>query len=114
MHELSIITAIFNIIEKVSLDNNLKTVHKVHLKIGKMRQVIPDMLKFAFDAVSKDTIAENAELLITYIPIIMKCKSCLCKFEVNENIYICPSCDQTDLEALSGQEVLVDSLEGDK
>ncbi|MCK4797476.1 MAG: hydrogenase maturation nickel metallochaperone HypA [Spirochaetes bacterium] len=114
MHELSIITNIFKKIEEVAENNSLIKINKVKLKIGIMRQVIPEFLRFAFEAVSKDTKAEKAELEIEYIPIKMKCNSCANEFIVENNIYICPLCNNTKLDILSGQEIILQSIDGDQ
>ena len=63
MHEFSLIQSIFKIIEQVAQANNLQTISKIRLKIGKLRQVAPDFLQFAFAAVAKGTLAEGAALI---------------------------------------------------
>lgn len=113
MHELKIIQNIFPIIENVAKENHLKSVNKVVLRVGTLRQIVPEFLKFAFVTVSKDTIATGAELVIESIPITARCKTCQQQFTVEENIYICPYCDNTDLEILTGKEIVLESMEGD-
>jgi hydrogenase nickel incorporation protein HypA/HybF len=114
MHELSIIQNIFPIIENVAKENHLKIVNKVFLKVGGLRQVVLEFLQFAFTTVSKGTIAENADLIIELIPITVDCKNCQKQFTIEENVYICPSCDNTELEVLTGKEVVLDQIEGEQ
>lgn len=62
MHGLTIITNILNIIENVAKENSLIKIDKIKIKIGKLRDVYPEMLQNAFKIASKDTKAENAKL----------------------------------------------------
>lgn len=114
MHEISVIQSIFAVVVKIAAENNLKVVTKICLKIGKLRQLVPEFLQFALKTIAKDTIAETAELIIENVPIIMQCKSCAKEFIVAENIFICPNCNATDLCMISGSEVILDNIEGEK
>ncbi|CAL7959775.1 Hydrogenase maturation factor HypA [Gammaproteobacteria bacterium] len=114
MHELKIIQDVFPIIENVAKENRLKSVTKVVLQVGALRQVIHEFLQFAFATVAKDTIAASAELIIESIPITARCKACHKQFTVGENTYICPYCDSSDLEILTGKEVILESIDGEK
>ncbi len=113
MHEFSIVSSIFSIIEDVARENNLKKIDRVTLTIGKMRQVVPVAMEMAFEAITKETIAEDAALEMEFLPIIMRCQSCDHEFTVEENVYICPSCDSTRLEMIQGQELLLKNIEGE-
>lgn len=113
MHEFSIMQSIFKLIKDVAVKNNLIKIDKVVLKIGKLRQVFPDFLQFAFETVSQNTIAKGAALIIEEVPITMCCKSCQKEFMVEHNAYICPSCGAAKLELLTGKEILIASVAGE-
>lgn len=113
MHELKIIQDIFPIIEKVSQENHLKSINKVFLRVGALRQIIKEFLQFAFVTIAKGTAAEGAELIIEIIPITIFCQACQQKSTVKENAYICPNCESTQLEILTGKEIILESIEGD-
>jgi len=114
MHEFGIIENIFKVIEKTAEDNGLSRISKVRLKIGKMRQVVPELMQNAFAIVSEQTIANGAVLEIEKVPIRMKCLTCGGEFMVREQEYICPECGSVRLETLSGQELVLESVEGEK
>ncbi len=113
MHELKIIQDVFPIIENVAKENHLKSINKVFLQVGGLRQVVPEFLQFAFATVAKDTIAAGAELIIELIPITARCKNCQKQFTVGENIYVCPHCDSSDLEILTGKEIVLAGVDGE-
>jgi len=114
MHEFSIIYNVLRAVEDVAKQNHFNQVDKIILRIGKLRQVMPDFLQFAFEASSEDTISEGAKLEIIEVPITIKCLTCQKEFEAKRQTYICPHCEGIKLEILSGKELLIDSIEGEK
>ena len=113
MHELSIVESIFDIIIEIAEKNKITKISKVNLNVGKLRQVVPEFMVFAFDTVAKDTLAEKAELIINLINIEMECQACSHKFIVDEHVYICPECDSTKLSSITGNEMIITSIEGE-
>jgi hydrogenase nickel incorporation protein HypA/HybF len=113
MHEITLMQNVFTMIDTVAKEQNLSVVTKVVLKIGKLRQIVPEFFEFAFKTVAKGTVAERAELIVEYVPILVLCKTCQREFPVEENIYICPHCDGVDLEILQGKEVILESINGE-
>ena len=114
MHELGIIHNLFTIIEEVADENELVRINNVKLKLGKLQQIVPEMLTFAFATVAEGTKAEGAALDVEYVPIKMQCKTCKNEFIVEEHVYICPECAQTNLTMLEGMEIILESVEGEQ
>jgi hydrogenase nickel incorporation protein HypA/HybF len=115
MHELGIIQNIFKVVEQTAIDNHLKKITKVYLKIGRFRQVVPEFLQFAFANVVKGTVAAGAELVIDIVPISGLCRACGKDFVIDADHDIllqCPNCGAVDLEIITGKEVVLDSVEG--
>ena len=71
------------------------------------------MLQNAFEIVSKGTKAENADLHIKSIQVRMRCKYCDHEFFVNSS-YCCKKCGDYRLEILEGDEIIIETLEGDR
>ena len=113
MHELTLVSNIFKTILKAADENNLKSISRITLKVGRQRHLAPDLMKFAFDSVSKDTIAAGAFLDIERVDIKMKCRSCGLDFIVEDNTYLCISCGSAGLETISGKDLLIESIEGE-
>ena len=114
MHELGIITNLFDIIEEVATEHKLVKINTVKLKLGKLQQIVPEMLSFAFETVAQGTKADGATLEVDYIPIRMQCNECQQEFIVDDHIYICPECAETSLTMLTGMEIILESVEGDQ
>ena len=113
MHELTVVSNIFNIIMETAEKNNLSKISKVSLKVGRQRHLAPDLMKFAFDSVAENTIAAGAFLNIKRVDIQMKCRNCGLDFIVDDNTYLCVSCGSAGLETLAGKDLLIESIEGE-
>jgi hydrogenase nickel incorporation protein HypA/HybF len=116
MHEYSIAENLLKIIEKQCETHKIKKVKKINLKIGVLKAVIPDCLKFAFELLSKGTVLEGAKLAIKSIPLEVYCPKCGNKFNYENTFEIelcCSKCKNTDIKIKSGNEFFIDSIEGE-
>lgn len=111
MHELSIAQGIVDIVTQTAEQNGAKKVTKVSLLVGQMTGVETESLSFCFEAVTKDTIAEGAQLEIKKIPLVAYCKECKKEFTIEKYRFFCPLCDSAQIELLSGRELKVEHLE---
>ena len=114
MHEFSIMQNLLKIIEKEAEANSLSKVNAITVKIGKLRQVVPEFIEFAFTTIAKDTVAANAKLNIESIPITIHCGKCNQDYPVIEDTYTCPKCDSIDIKVITGKEIILASIEGDR
>ncbi|MEA2366487.1 MAG: hydrogenase nickel incorporation protein HypA/HybF [Thermoleophilaceae bacterium] len=109
MHELSLSGAIVNTVEKHAAG---RPVSVVNMRIGALRQVVPDTLEFYFEFVSKGTLCEGARLEQELIPARLGCASCGRDWEIELPIFMCPSCGGAGrVEVRSGNEFEVESIE---
>src|SRR4051794_31481630 len=108
MHELSIASAV---VEIASRHANGRTVSRVDVKVGWLRQVVPDSLQFAFELITADTELEGAELVLEVVPARVRCKTCAAETELNQFPAHCGACGGFDVDVTAGEELLVDSIE---
>jgi hydrogenase nickel incorporation protein HypA/HybF len=109
MHELSLSGAIVNTVVKHAAG---RPVSVVSLRIGALRQVVPDTLEFYFEFVSKGTVCEGARLEQELIPARLRCASCEREWEIDLPIFMCPKCGSGgSVEVASGDEFEVESIE---
>lgn len=112
MHELSLVENIIEIILAEMLKHNLTKIESISLRIGEMRQVVPDAMHFGFECLSKDTPLEGAKLNIEHIPTKAHCNHCNQDFIVENWLASCPSCHSNDIEIISGKELEIAEFEG--
>ena len=108
MHELSIADAVFRIVDRHA---DGRRVALVELRVGHLRQVVPDALTFAWELVTEGTLAEGAELRIEQVPATVRCASCTAQTTLEEFPARCGACGSPDVDTTGGDELLVDSLE---
>ena len=78
MHELSICQAI---VDTALRHAGGRRVTVVDVRVGRLRQVVPDSLAFYFEIVARDTDVEGAELRIEQVGSQLRCPACWCEWD---------------------------------
>lgn len=110
MHEVSIMTGILEICLEEAAKHKALQISKIRLEIGEKAGVVIDSLEFAFDVVTKNTIAENAVLEIDSIPFQGECIECGKQFKATDGFLECPHCHNVG-KIISGQELNIINIE---
>jgi hydrogenase nickel incorporation protein HypA/HybF len=108
MHELSIADAIVTIASRHAKG---RPVSRVEVRVGHLRQVVPDSLRFAFELITAGTELEGAELALEEVPARVACKACAAETVLNEFPLHCGTCGALDVVVTAGEELLVDSID---
>jgi hydrogenase nickel incorporation protein HypA/HybF len=108
MHELSIASAVLDIVQRHA---GGRRVSRVELKVGHLRQVVPSALEFAFELVAEGSVAEGAELVMEEVPATVRCERCGRESTLTAFPARCAACGSLDAEVTGGEELLVDALE---
>ena len=108
MHELSIAEAVVGI---VSRHAHGRRVHRVNMRVGHLRQVVPSALELAFEIAATGGPADGAILAIEDVPVTGGCRTCGQRAVMGELPLRCPDCRGIDIEVLTGEELQVESLE---
>ena len=108
MHELSIADAVVRIACEHA---GGRRVTRVEVSVGRLRQVVPESLEFAFELVARGTPVEGAELALQEVPVRVACRRCAEETEVDEFPLACSFCGSLDVEVVAGEELQVEALE---
>jgi len=108
MHELALSSAIVNTVAKHADGRRVST---VNLRVGRLRQVVPDTLEFYFEFVARDTVCEGARLTQEVIGARLRCRPCAFEWDIEIPAFRCPKCGGSDVEIASGNEFEVESIE---
>lgn len=113
MHEMSIAVSLMDQIEDIAKQNNLLNINEIQIESGILRQVIPDVMQVAFEAVKEGTICEKAILKIIEIPALAVCKQCKNEFEPSIDDFICKKCNIANVDIIKGNEIILKAVLGD-
>ncbi len=111
MHEMSLCEGILQILEDNAKSQGFKKVKIVWLEIGALAGVELDAMRFGFDAVTKGTLAEHAQLEIIQIPGQAWCMHCSKSVEIKQRFDACPQCGGYQLQVSGGEEMKITELE---
>jgi hydrogenase nickel incorporation protein HypA/HybF len=108
MHELSVATAVLNTALKHA---EHRRVTVVNLRIGSLRQVVPESLRFYFEILARDTACEGAALELVQLDARLHCSGCDREWSPEIPAFRCPDCDSGDVQIAAGDELEVDYIE---
>jgi len=108
VHELSVATAVLNTALKHS---GGRPVALVSLRVGRMRQVVPNSLSFYFEIVARDTVCEGATLELVEVDARLRCSDCQHGWSPEIPAFLCPDCGSASVEVAAGDELEVEYIE---
>jgi hydrogenase nickel incorporation protein HypA/HybF len=108
MHELSVSAAVVDTAVRHAAG---RKVTGVHLRVGALRQVVPDSLAFYFDIVARDTVCEGAVLEQELIGARLRCDDCAAEWAADAPAFRCPACAGGAVAVLCGEELEVESID---
>jgi hydrogenase nickel incorporation protein HypA/HybF len=113
MHEMgitqSILEASFEAAEKAGAER----ITEIRISIGEMTEIQEFALQFAFEALTPDTMAEGATLIVNHVPAVSRCRDCNEEYRHDRFQMICPKCESFNVEPVTGRELRIDSIEAD-
>jgi hydrogenase nickel incorporation protein HypA/HybF len=83
----------------------------VHLRVGQLRQVVPESLAFYFEIVARDTVCAGARLEQELITARLGCRDCGERWAVDAPAFRCPACAGANVDVLAGDELEVESID---
>jgi len=84
----------------------------VHVRIGELRQVVPDTLIFCWSMVTSGTGLAGCELDVERVRAVLCCRACDAEHPMGEYLALaCRSCGALDVDVVSGEEFLVTALD---
>ena len=113
MHEMSIAEQLLDSVIETAKQNDAKKIDLVNVELGVMRLVVPEALEMAFQACTKDTMADGAELIMKEVPVKIKCRKCDTEFNAEIGNFVCTVCGKASGEIIEGNEIIITSIECD-
>lgn len=110
MHEAAIALSVLEMVVDKCREADGHAVSQIRVRIGFAAGVMPEALRFAFDAAkTAATVTEHADLVIERVPVSGVCRECKKEFSVQEPPYLfsCTLCNSKDVDITSGREMEV-------
>ncbi len=111
MHELSVCQALIGQVEDVARERGATGVKSVRLRIGPLSGVEAPLLEQAYPLACAGTVAESSGLVIELAPVRVQCETCGAETEAAPNRLICAICGDYHTRLLSGDEMILMSVE---
>ena len=115
VHEFSVATSLVEALLEIAKKQSSSKVVEVQLKVGKLRVLSLEQLRFSYEILAKGTILEGSHLTIEETPGVAKCSNCDYRetLETSDLTYhfglprmSCPKC-ATPLMIEGGDECLI-------
>ena len=108
MHELALGQAIADTVERHA---DGRHVERVLVRIGHLRQVVPDSLQFSWQLLVEGTNLDGCTLDVDHVPAIVECAACAAATTLDLPVLACGACGSLDVELRSGEEFLIVAID---
>lgn len=113
MHEMSLAEGMIQLLEDHARDQQFTKVNKIWLEIGQLSSVEVESLLFCFDAVAKNTLAQDAEVIVESVPGVGWCLDCAQPVHCSSLYEPCPLCQGHQIQVTGGKDMRIKELEVD-
>ena len=111
MHEIKLTEDMVAILEREVSSPEVKKVKKVHLEVGKLRYIVPEIIMSCFEHVPKSEKLSDAKIEIKELPVTVKCEECEKEQIVGDGMYGCSDCGSEKTSVISGNEFMIKGIE---
>jgi hydrogenase nickel incorporation protein HypA/HybF len=113
VHEMGITQSILTASFDAARDAGATRITEIRISVGELTETVDFALQFAFEALTPDTMAEGAVLIIDKVPAKSRCMACGNVYEHDRFQMVCSECGSMAVELLQGRELQIDSIEAD-
>lgn len=112
MHEMGIALEVYRLCREAVAEHGPGRIDRVHLAIGELSAVEPDLIGFAWEAVTAETPDAASELAVRWCPATQSCSECgVIPDRVDGTwLRLCPRCS-LPLALAGGDELDIENIE---
>jgi hydrogenase nickel incorporation protein HypA/HybF len=111
MHEMAVTESILRITLDHAERAHAGRVSAINIKLGQLSSLVDDSIRFYWELIAADTIAEKADLRFERIPARVLCLDCALEFPLQKDSFACPKCGSERFRVTAGDEMTVESIE---
>lgn len=112
MHEMGIASGVLESVVSVARKAGASKICQVNLRIGDIREVVPETLDFAWEVLREDDpLTMECELAFERVHPRSVCTACGCEFDHDRFHMRCPACGSAATNLVRGRELDIVSIE---
>jgi hydrogenase nickel incorporation protein HypA/HybF len=111
VHELAVCQGMLRQVMDITRREQARTVTRILVQVGPLSGVEPRLLAQAFPISSAGTPAAGAVLELESLPVRVRCEQCGAESDASPNRLLCGACGDYHTRLLSGDELLLVSVE---
>ena len=112
MHELAVTQSILDIAVRHAQQAGAQRILAVNLTLGELTGFMDQSIQFYFDFLSKDTLAQGAQIRFERVAARARCYACHAEYvPPDSRLWTCPACGALGGEIVAGREFSVASIE---
>jgi hydrogenase nickel incorporation protein HypA/HybF len=111
MHEYAVTQGMLELVLNEAKKAGARKVTEIRLVIGDVSTVLDESVQMYFDIMSKDTIAEGAQLIFRRVASRLRCKACGQEYDKPRRGFECPGCGGLGLPTGEGREFYIESID---
>ena len=112
MHEVHLVQAIIETVEKQAAAQKAKRVTLVKIRCNALTSHSGDHVRFSFDIVKKDRpLVKDAELKLNEVEPLLRCKKCNHQFHGHHLPDVCPKCGSLEVLAVNPTDMVLEGFE---
>ncbi|MCR4963635.1 MAG: hydrogenase maturation nickel metallochaperone HypA [Firmicutes bacterium] len=113
MHEASLMENILRSAQAALASYRVDRVNALYVRAGKMANVMPHALQFAFQSQTESGLFAGAVLHLQIEPVSARCRRCGLDYQSEIIPLTCPACASHDAEITGGDSVYLSSIDFD-
>jgi len=110
MHEASLVSSLLRQVDDLAVGNGGGRVAEIRIEVGPLSGVEPFLLTEAFHRLRPNTCSAIAELIVEFVGLTYRCRSCGRRHVTEELRFVCDYCGGADVEVLAGDTVVLQSI----
>ena len=111
MHEQSIVASLLSTAFKNAAKEKASKILRICLVVGDLSGLEEEAVNFYFGFVSRNTIAAEANISYTHVPLELRCRECEIIFRPEKYDLHCPNCQEQQVDIVAGRELYIDTIE---
>ncbi|MDP8299774.1 MAG: hydrogenase maturation nickel metallochaperone HypA [Candidatus Tantalella remota] len=111
MHEYHIVEAVVKQAVLAAESNNAAKITRIALVMGELSGLEEGSIRLYFEDLTKGTLAENAELVVSSERARLKCEKCDKTFEYEKSKFNCPLCGEQAIATEKGKGLYIRDIE---